>query len=88
MSLYISTLMANEHRNELIREAAAYRAYRLARTGRRAESARRKAAATVVAIASEQRSATAPSAVYCSRAASFNSRNASRPGTASLGGAA
>ena len=83
MNLYISTLLADEHRNELVREATAYRAYRLARTARRASSGRRKAtAAAMLAVPSE------PVTVYCSRAAAFNARSGSRPGAAHVGGAA
>ncbi|MGH8891671.1 MAG: hypothetical protein ACRDV3_18170 [Acidothermaceae bacterium] len=83
MNLYISTLLADEHRNELMREATAYRAYRLARTARRASSARRRAAADAIVAVSSR-----PAGVYCSRAAAFNARNGSRPGSARVGGAA
>jgi hypothetical protein len=83
MNLYISTLMADEHRNQLMREASAYRAYRVARTARRAASARRNGSAAAMVPASP---------VYCRRAAAISAQARAQLtsccGTPGLGGAA
>jgi hypothetical protein len=61
MSLYINTMVATEHRNQLIREAQAWRRGRVAR--RSARAVRQVAPSDAV--------------VYCNRAAGLNLRNAS-----------
>jgi hypothetical protein len=93
MNLYISTLMADEHRSQLMREASAYRAYRVAKTTRRAASARRKGSAAVAqAVPARVAPAVPSSTVYCSRAAAISAQAwaqlTSCCGTPGLGGTA
>jgi len=92
MNLYISTLMADEHRNQLMREASAYRSYRVARTARRAASARRRGSMPAVQALPAKQTVVPSPPVYCTRAAAISEQARAQLmsccGTPGLGGAA